>query len=504
MVAREDAPVKEVVLTGADADLTKIPAMWTSERDPSPYIASGMAIIKDPETGIRNMSIHRQQIQAPDRTGFLICPRHALRIYQMYQKRKQPMPAAMVIGAHPALYYAAAFTSAYGLDEIEVAGALIEDPIRLVKCETIDIEVPADAELVIEGEILPEGMTPEGPFGEASGTYAMEGSTEIFRVKAITHRREPIFYGMQCGAPVTDTQSITATCIETVVTDHIRNVEGGLDLKDVRCLGVAGLMAIVVKLRPRVAGQAKTALMAALSSPYLHPKLAIAVDDDIGQRLRHRARDEPDVPHRRQDHHRRHQAGGGAGHGRRSVRARHAQELRHRRPRRFPALSRREKTIANKPAPTGSRPDRTRSVDPEDSAGFLVRDTHLMFARALRTRLQPHKMTPGQWFVLRTLWQQEGLSQRELSRRVGTTEPTTVSALRLLERNDLVRRERNTQDRRTINIYLTDRAKRLREELLPLALEINDVATAGLTATELAQLRGILGKIRDNLAGEDA
>jgi 2,5-furandicarboxylate decarboxylase 1 len=281
MVERENAPVKEVVKIGAEADLTKIPAMWHSENDPGPYIASGMAIIKDPETGIRNMSIHRQQILGPDSTGFLICPRHALRIYQMYQRRGEPMPVAMVVGAHPAIYYASGFTSAYGLDELEIAGSLLDDPVRLVKCETIDIEVPAEAELVIEGEVLPEGVTEEGPFGEATGTYAMEGSTEIFRVKAITHRRDPMFYGMQCGAPMTDTQSITGTCIETVITDHLKNVEGGLDLLDVRCLGISGLMAVVIKLRPRVEGQAKTALMAALSSPYLHPKLAIAVDDDI-------------------------------------------------------------------------------------------------------------------------------------------------------------------------------------------------------------------------------
>lgn len=280
-VSAASAPVKEVILLGADADLTKIPAMWHAEFDPGPYIASGMAIIKDPDTGIRNMSIHRQQIMGPDRTGFLICPRHALRIYEKYQARNEPMPVAMVVGAHPAIYYASGFTSSYGLDELEIAGSLIEDPIRLVKCETIDIEVPAEAEMVIEGEILPEGMVEEGPFGEATGTYAMEGSTEIFRVKAITHRRNPIFYAMQCGAPMTDTQSITGTCIETVVTDHLKNVEGGLDLLDVRLLGISGLMAIVIKLRPRVEGQAKTALMAALSSPYLHPKLAIAVDDDI-------------------------------------------------------------------------------------------------------------------------------------------------------------------------------------------------------------------------------
>ena len=281
LVESKDAPVKEVVKIGPDADLTEIPAMWHSENDPGPYIASGMAIIKDPETGIRNMSIHRQQLLGPDRTGFLICPRHALRIYQMYQRRAEPMPVAMVIGAHPAIYYASGFTSSYGLDELEIAGALLNDSIRLVKCETIDIEVPAEAELVIEGEVLPAEMTEEGPFGEATGTYAMEGSTEVFRVKAITHRLDPIFYGMQCGAPMTDTQSITGTCIETVITDHLKNVEGGLDLLDVRCLGISGLMAVVIKLRPRVEGQAKTALMAALSSPYLHPKIAIAVDDDI-------------------------------------------------------------------------------------------------------------------------------------------------------------------------------------------------------------------------------
>ena len=280
-VDQDTAPVRQVILVGDEVDLTRVPAMWTSEDDPAPYIASGMAIIKDPETGIRNMSLHRQQVMGPRRTGFLICPRHAQRIYQMYQARKAPMPVAMVIGAHPALYFAAGFTSSYGLDELEVAGGLLQDPIRMVKCETIPIEVPADAEMVIEGHVLPEGKIEEGPFGEASGGYAMEGSTEIFEISAITHRTDPVFYGMQCGAPMTDTQSITGTCIEVVLHEHLARVEGGLDLLDIRCLGVSGLMAVVIKLRPRVEGQAKTALMAALSGPYHHPKLAIAVDDDI-------------------------------------------------------------------------------------------------------------------------------------------------------------------------------------------------------------------------------
>ena len=275
------APVKEVVLTGADADLTKLPAMWTSEADPGPYIAAGMAIIRDPDTGKRNMSYHRMQVMGPDRTGFLICPRHAQQIHQRYEAADKPMPVAIVVGAHPAILYAAGYTTTFGTDELAVAGGLIDDAIRLVKCETNDLEVPADAELVIEGEILPHEMTEEGPFGEVTGTYAMEGATQVFRVTAITHRRDPVFYGMHAGAPMGDSQSITATCIECALHEHLAKVEGGLDLLDIRCLGIAGLMAVVLKLRPRVAGQAKTALMAALSGPYMHPKLAIAVDDDI-------------------------------------------------------------------------------------------------------------------------------------------------------------------------------------------------------------------------------
>jgi len=255
--------------------------MWTSEEDPGPYIAAGMAIIKDPETGKRNMSYHRQQVLGPDSSGFLICPRHALRIYQKYQARKEPMPVAVVVGAHPAILFAAGYTTRFGSDELAIAGGLLDDPVRLVKCETVDIEVPADAELVIEGEILPDGKTEEGPFGEVTGGYAEEGSTEIFRLRAITHRKDPLFYGMHSGAPMGDPQSITGICIEAALHEHLARVEGGLDLLDVRCLGVSGLMAVVIKLRPRFAGQAKTALMAALSSPYLHPKLAIAVDEDI-------------------------------------------------------------------------------------------------------------------------------------------------------------------------------------------------------------------------------
>ena len=142
--------------------------------------------------------------------------------------------------------------------------------------------------------------------------------------------------------------------------------------------------------------------------------------------------------------------------------------------------------------------DRT-DLRPEESAGYLVRDTHLLFAKVLRKRLQTHQITPGQWYFLRTLWDEEGLSQRELSRRVGTTEPTTVTALRLLARNGMIKRVRNPTDRRTINIYLTDKARDIKTELMPVAFEVNDIATSGLTDGEFKQMRSLLQKVRDNL-----
>ena len=281
MVNKTEAPVKELIYQGDEVNLGKLPAAWTSELDPGPFIASGMAIIKDPDTGIRNMSIHRQQIMGKNRTGYLICPRQALRIYQKYQERNQPMPVAMVIGAHPAIYFSSSYTAPYGVDELTIAGALMGEPVRLVKCETIDIEVPAEAEIILEGQIPPDALTPEGPFGEGSGGYAMEGFTQYLDVNAVTRRKQPIFYAMQCGAPMTDTQALVSTAIDMLLWDHLKNVEGGLDLIDLRCLGIAGMMAVIIKLRPRVEGQAKTALLATLSGPQLHPKLAIAVDEDI-------------------------------------------------------------------------------------------------------------------------------------------------------------------------------------------------------------------------------
>ena len=280
-VDADNAPVQEVVFEGDDVNILDVPAMMTSEEDGGRYFASGMAIVKDPETGIRNMSVHRQMVLNERETGFIMVPRQAKRIYDKYAAEGRGMPVAMVYGAHPAIYYGAGFTTTFGKDELEVAGSLMGEGVRMVKCKTIDLEVPAEAELVLEGEVLFDRMEPEGPFGEIPGTYAEATQSHVFRVNCMTRRKDPIFYAVHCGYPTTDTQGTMALGIEIATKEQLRNVEGGLALLDVRCHPSARMMMVVLKIRPRVEGQAKTALMAALSGAYLHPKLAIAVDDDI-------------------------------------------------------------------------------------------------------------------------------------------------------------------------------------------------------------------------------
>ena len=280
-VDSSSAPVQEVIFEGDEVNILDVPAMMTSEDDGGRYFASGMAIVKDPETGIRNMSVHRQMVLNERETGFIMVPRQAKRIYDMYAAKGRGMPVAMVYGAHPAIFYGSGFTTSYGKDELEVAGSLMGEGVRMVKCKTIDIEVPAEAEMVLEGEVLFDKMVPEGPFGEIPGTYAEATHANVFRVNCMTRRKDPIFYAVHCGYPTTDTQGTMALGIEIATKEQLRNVEGGLDLIDVRCHPSAGMMMVVLKIRPRVEGQAKTALMAALSGAYLHPKLAVAVDDDI-------------------------------------------------------------------------------------------------------------------------------------------------------------------------------------------------------------------------------
>lgn len=146
-------------------------------------------------------------------------------------------------------------------------------------------------------------------------------------------------------------------------------------------------------------------------------------------------------------------------------------------------------------------------ADPGNSIGYLTRIAFRSFSRALELRTAPHGVSSGQWRFLRVLWREEGLTQRELSRRVGMREPTTVIALKSLERSGFVVRRKSDEDRRKVHVFLTPQARALQPVLLPAVAEVNTIALRGLSEPEIAVLRKALGQVARNLAedvGEDA
>jgi DNA-binding MarR family transcriptional regulator len=147
---------------------------------------------------------------------------------------------------------------------------------------------------------------------------------------------------------------------------------------------------------------------------------------------------------------------------------------------------------------TGSRAQ-PGDFPPAESSGYLVRDAHRAFQRLLEKRIAPYGVTRGQWYFLRVLWTEDGLSQRELSARVGMMEPTTVIALRTMEKSGLIRRVRDADDKRKAQVWLTPKAKRMREELLQLARTITDEAEQGVPRKDLAVFRRAIAAMTANL-----
>jgi len=142
-------------------------------------------------------------------------------------------------------------------------------------------------------------------------------------------------------------------------------------------------------------------------------------------------------------------------------------------------------------------------AQPMNSIGYLTRITFRGFSRHLERRTLPHGVSSGQWPFLRALWNEEGLTQRELSRRVAMREPTTVTALNVLEKSGLVKRVPSTADNRKIHIFLTPKGRKLRDKLIPFVADVNVIASAGLTEKDIETLRRVLLKMSDNLSKEE-
>jgi len=198
--------------------------------DSAPYLTATLCITRDPDSGAQNMGTYRAALKAQDRLGVRMSSRPGgaggYLHWRKYQKRKQPMPCAIVIGCAPVVMFTGPQKLAIDLDEMSVAGGLAGAPIRVVKATTIDLNVPADAEIVIEGLIDSEMLEPEGPFGESHGHVALEDFNMSMRVTAITHKKKPVFVSIISQVTPSESSVIKKVAFEPMFLTHLRDQLG--------------------------------------------------------------------------------------------------------------------------------------------------------------------------------------------------------------------------------------------------------------------------------------
>jgi 4-hydroxy-3-polyprenylbenzoate decarboxylase len=285
----DSGPVHEVILEGESllerSGFGEFPIPISSPGwDVAPYITSPYWVTKDPETGIRNVGTYRAQIKSPTRTGV-----HSAKFFRgiAYHWRKakkmgKPLEAAVIIGAAPSIGYASVSQLPTDLDEYTIAGGIAGEPVELVKCKTVDLEVPARAEIVIEGHISTEFVEPEAPFGEATGYVGQREMSFVFEATAITHRKDAIWQAFISQFPPSESSTIRQIACANVIPKRIKHDLGMTFVRQVGVHFTNGSDRFVVlqldKCKPEDVWRALEAM------PEQFPafsKVVVAVDKDI-------------------------------------------------------------------------------------------------------------------------------------------------------------------------------------------------------------------------------
>ncbi len=293
----ENPVCQEVVITGEDlrkpgGGLSALPIpISTPGFDVAPYFTATLCVTKDPENGVRNMGTYRAGLKANDRLGVRMATRltgaGGYQHWLKYKEMGQPMPIAIVIGSAPVVMYTGPQKLAIDQDEMAVAGGLAGGALRVCKCKTIDLEIPADCEYVIEGLIDTDLVEPEGPFGESHGYIALEEFNMSMRVTAITHRRNPIFVSVVSQVTPSESSVMKKVAYEPLYFQHLK-----------KTLNIKGISGVVMheplsNLRPIIFLQFKPGsvqsevwrgLQGASTLQAQCGKIVIAVTDDVDPR----------------------------------------------------------------------------------------------------------------------------------------------------------------------------------------------------------------------------
>lgn len=272
----KSAPVQEVVHRAVDLG-KQLPLPTHNEHDSGAYITAGLCISRNPVTGVQNVSLHRLQLSGPNRLGALLLPRHTHMFYEMAERGGQPLDVAIVIGVDPLTLLSSQAIAPIDFDELTIAGALHSAPLPVVKCVTSDLRVPAEAEIVVEGRVLPEVRELEGPFGEFPQYYGERAKRHVVEVTAVTMRKDALFHTIVGGG--LEHLLLGAIPREATLLAHLRR--SFPNVRDVH-LAPGGVCRyhLYVQIAKRQEGEAKNIMMGAFAGHY-DVKHVIVVDEDV-------------------------------------------------------------------------------------------------------------------------------------------------------------------------------------------------------------------------------
>jgi 2,5-furandicarboxylate decarboxylase 1 len=273
----DSSPCQEVVYEGNInvGEILPIPHQYRG--DAAPFINSAIVVAKDPKTKTTNASFNRMQLREGNRLGIqLVINMDLFFIHKEAEQRGEPVEVAAVVSPDPYFFLAAATRVPREVDEIEHAGALAGYPLEVVKCKTVDLEVPASAEIVVEGRILPNTTLDEGPMGEVLQYYGSTSPKPVFEVSAITHRKKPIMQTLLTGT--IEDHTLCGVPIEAEMLLMLRKIAPCV--RNVSLLPFFLIAVIQVdEVQPTQRGIGKNIAMAALSHPWI--KIAVVVDKDV-------------------------------------------------------------------------------------------------------------------------------------------------------------------------------------------------------------------------------
>ena len=256
--------------------LSDLPLITYHARDSGPYFTSAIYLAKNPETGIPNLSFHRSMYVSNQELRVRLGSSHDLARYQSHaETADQPLEAALLIGVSPEVFLAACASVPTEWNELELAAGIANRPIETYRGRSVDLDIPASTEIVIEGQFVPNERRNEGPFGEFLGYYVPAGDNHVFEVREVYWRKDPIFHSILCGSPE---DRLVLEAINAAKTfRHLNAILPGII--DVSCS--PAFMNTTIKIRQQYEGHARQVLLAAFAADLDYNKACFVVDEDV-------------------------------------------------------------------------------------------------------------------------------------------------------------------------------------------------------------------------------